>query len=705
MQQPPSRKRFASARQSASAADGLAVAFHFYSEGKLAEAEAQLRWVLQVAPKHPEALHLLGVIAHHAGRTELGVQLLQQAVEIAPGEARFHANLAEMCRILNRLDDALAHGERAVALAPDLAMAHSNLGIACYEKGDLDRARVCQERALALEPNFPAALNNLGSILRDREDRAGAIAHYRRALAIAPGYAESASNLGSVLTEDGQPEEALKVLLPLVQSRPEYAEAHCNIATAFLATEDLDRADFGFKRALALRPEYPQAQIGLARVLQERGELQQAEAAARRAVALAPRKAEAHNLLAGILGELGYPEQAGEAYARALELDPQLKVAWLGRGHLRMENGDLKGAGDDFGHVLAMDPEDLGARLALAQLSKVKAGDANMAALVALEAAGGLPETKALPLHFALGKCYEDTGQYDLAFHHYHEGCRLKRKRLQYSAEESDLAVRNIIAFFTAERIAQLGGAGCDSALPIFVLGMPRSGTTLTESILASHPMVYGAGELPDLMEIAARPRGGVAGYPLNLQGITQAELKAMGEHYAVALQARAPGSPRITDKMPANFNCVGLIHLMLPRARIVHVRRNPVDTCLSCYTRLFNRSQHQSYDLVEIGRYYRGYAQLMAHWRAVLPAGSLYNLDYEALVADPEPQARALLDYCGLEWDDACLQFHKTERHVRTASVTQVRQPMYRTSVEKWRLYERHLGPLLDTLGELVPQ
>jgi len=681
------------------------MAFRFYAEGRLAEAEAQLRRVLQAAPNQPAALHLLGVIAHHAGKTEQGAQLLRQAVEIAPGEAQFHANLAEMYRILNRLDESLAHGEKAVALAPGLAMAHSNLGIACYEKGDLERARACQERALAIDPNFPAALNNLGSILRDRDDRAGAIAHYRRALAISPGYAESASNLGSVLTEDGQTEDALKVLLPLVQSRPEYAEAHCNIATAFLALEDLDKADFGFKRALTLRPEYPQAQIGLARVLQERGELQQAEAAARRAVALAPRKAEAHSLLAGLLGETGYPEQAGESYARALELDPKLKAAWLGRGHLRMENGDLKGAAADFGHVLAMDPEDLGARLALAQLNKVKAGDSNMAALVACEGAGGLPETKALPLHFALGKCYEDTGQYDLAFHHYREGCRLKRKRLQYSADDSDHAVRNIQAFFTAERIAQLRGGGCDSPLAIFVLGMPRSGTTLTESILASHPMVYGAGELPDLMEIAARPRGGVAGYPLNLQGITQAELKAMGEEYSGSLQARAPGSPRITDKMPANFNCLGLIHLMLPRARIVHVRRNPVDTCLSCYTRLFNRSQHQSYDLVEIGRYYRGYAQLMAHWRAVLPAGSFYDLDYEALVADPEPQARALLDYCGLEWDDACLQFHKTERHVRTASVTQVRQPMYRTSVEKWRHYERHLGPLLETLGELVPR
>jgi hypothetical protein len=234
---------------------------------------------------------------------------------------------------------------------------------------------------------------------------------------------------------------------------------------------------------------------------------------------------------------------------------------------------------------------------------------------------------------------------------------------------------------------------------------MPRSGTTLTETIIASHSMVYGAGELPDLMEIASGARGGHAeGYPLCLEGITQAELAAMGERYAAALQARAPGSPRITDKMPANFNCVGLIHLMLPKAKIIHVMRDPVDTCLSCYTRLFNKSQHQSYDLVEIGRYYRAYARLMEHWRQVLPAGAFYEIQYEALVAEPETQARALLEYCGLPWEDACLEFHKTARQVRTASVTQVRQPMYKTSVEKWRHFEKHLGPLLEALGDLVP-
>ncbi|HSH13907.1 MAG TPA: sulfotransferase, partial [Desulfurivibrionaceae bacterium] len=247
--------------------------------------------------------------------------------------------------------------------------------------------------------------------------------------------------------------------------------------------------------------------------------------------------------------------------------------------------------------------------------------------------------------------------------------------------------------------------AGCPSPLPIFVLGMPRSGTTLTEQIIASHPLVHGAGELPDLLELANHPReGAVEGYPLSLQGLTRSDLVDLGEKYVRGLQARNPAAQRITDKMPANFNCLGLIHLMLPNAKIIHVRRNPVDTCLSGFTRLFNKSQHQSYDLAEIGRYYRNYAELMAHWRRVLPAGAFYEIQYEELVADNENQARALLEYCGLEWHEACLESHKTSRNIRTASVTQVRQPIYQSSVERWRKYEKHLGPLLEALGDLVP-
>jgi hypothetical protein len=315
-------------------------------------------------------------------------------------------------------------------------------------------------------------------------------------------------------------------------------------------------------------------------------------------------------------------------------------------------------------------------------------------------------ETKAMSLHFALGKCYNDTKQYDLAMLHFLAGCGLKRKRTEYDPDNNDKICRNIWDFFSPETMEKLRGEGCSSNLPIFVLGMPRSGTTLTEQIIASHPLVHGAGELPDLLALAATPRNdSTEGYPLSLKGITPYELKEMGEKYVLGLRTRNALALYITDKMPANFHCIGLIHLMLPNARIIHVKRNPVDTCLSGFTNLFNKSQHHSYDLTEMGRCYRNYATLMDHWRKVLPANAFYEVQYEDLVSDHEPQARALLDFCNLPWDPACLDFHRTKRNIRTASVTQVRQPIYTSSVDRWRKYEAHLGPLLEALGDLVPE
>ncbi len=685
--------------------EALQLATRHQNEGKLVEAERLVRQILQSQASNPFALHLLGIIAHQSGNTEDAVKLIGQAIRHHPTVAQFHSNLGEMYRLLKRLDEAVTHGEKAVALDPLSATAHSNLGIAWYDRKEYDRAEICQKNALAIHPHLVPALNNMGSIHRDRKDRDTAIEYYRKALAADPGYLESMNNLGAVLTETEQPEEAVKILLNAIRLKPRYAEAHCNIGTAFLMLEQTDKAAAAFQNALKLKPDYPEALVGLARIHQEKKRLADAENLAAKALSLAPEKAEVHSLLGGIYAEAGYPNKAEVSYRRALELNPELLSAHLGRGHLLMEQGKLDEAGACFRHGLSLDATNLGSRLALAQVKKVKKGDGNMEALIKeAEKLDSMRETKALPLHFALGKCYDDIGEHGLAMTHFIEGCRLKRKRTEYNPADNDANCANILSFFSPEKIEELRGGGCHSDLPIFVLGMPRSGTTLTEQIIASHPLVYGAGELPDLLALAARPREGVDGYPLSLAGLVRADMKGLGERYVAGLRSRNGEAARITDKMPANFNCVGLIHLMLPNAKIVHVKRNPVDTCLSGFTKLFNKSQHHSYDLAEIGRYYRNYASIMEHWRKVLPEGSFYEVQYEDLVADHENQTRALIEYCGLDWNDACLDFHKTERNIRTASVTQVRQPIYTSSVDRWRKYEAHLGPLLDVLADLVP-
>ena len=676
-----------------------------YMQGQVQRAETIVRSILSSLPEQPAALHLLGVITFERGQRESGIELVKSASAKAPHNAQFAGNLAELCRRAGRLDEAIEAGLRAAAAAPHMATAHANLGIAYYDKGDLDKAEACQRRALERDPKLPTARNNLGSIHRDRKQLSEAIACFRQVLADHPSYVESASNLGSALTENEQPDEAIKVPEPLTAASPRYAEALSNLATAYAALDRVSDAVAFYEKALHLRPNYPEACTGLARMLQEQRRLVEARTMAQRAVALRPNKPEVHAVLGAILSEAGFPDQAEASYLRALELDPACAQALMGRGHLQMELGRMAEAEESFRAALALHPTRIGPRLPLVQLKKMVADDETLLALQReAEDILDMPDVKAIPLHFALGKCHEDLGEHDLAFQHYAEGCRLKRKTSSYSADDTDLTVDNICNFFSPKAIARLKGGGCQSELPIFVLGMPRSGTTLTETILASHPMVHAAGELPDLLRIASTPHmPGGPGYPLSLDGITQAEISVMGQNYAAGLKERAPTSPRITDKMPANFNAIGLIHLMLPNARIIHVRRDPVDTCLSNFTKLFGRSQHQSYDLVELGRYYRAYARLMDHWRAVLPPGSFFELQYEKLVEDPATEVRALLGYCGLVWDDACMKFHETERSVKTASITQVRRPMYKSSVQKWRRYEKHLGPLLETLGDLV--
>jgi tetratricopeptide (TPR) repeat protein len=693
--------------QQISPAQAVALAGEQIEAGQLQSAEGLLRRVLQRQPRNAFALHLMGVIAHRAGRAELAIELIGKAIEIQPNVAQFHSNRGEMLRILKRLDEAIYHGERAVSLDPGHAVARSNLGIAYYDKKDYERAAACQEKALELNPKLLQALNNLGSIRRELKDKEGAIAYYRQALEISPDYLEARNNLGAVLTELEKPEEAMAELVRVVHARPQYADAHCNIGNAFLQMENYDKAIAAFNQTLALMPDNPGAIMGLARACKELNRLDEAHATVNRALQLAPDKAEAYSLAGDIYTKMEQYEKAETAFRKALELDENLLSGYLGLGQLQMELGQFDASQANFQKAMEIDPKEIAPHVHMAQAREIKPDDPLLERLEAeAEHFGTMPATRALALHFALGKAYDDLKEYDKAFPHFAEGCRLKRARIQYDADNFDLACKNIREFFTREKIAELRGGGDPSDVPIFVLGMPRSGTTLTETILASHPDVYGAGELHDLLAIANQPIPGkkTEGFPLSMRGVTRDDLTRAGARYVAGLRERNATAKHITDKMPANFLAVGLIHLMLPNAKIVHIKRNAADICLSCFTKLFNNSQYHTYDLSELGRYYVNYARLMEHWSNVLPEGAFLDVQYEDLVANKEAQTRRLIEYCGLEWNDACLESHKTERSIKTASISQVRQPVYTSSVERWRRYEKHLQPLLEVLGEYAP-
>lgn len=301
-----------------------------------------------------------------------------------------------------------------------------------------------------------------------------------------------------------------------------------------------------------------------------------------------------------------------------------------------------------------------------------------------------------------MAKAYDDLGRYDEAFACMREGNALKRERIAYDETRTLESFDRICSTFDRKLLAKADGFS--SSLPVFVVGMPRSGTTLIEQILASHPGVHGAGELADfnwLVDQLPGIGGNIFRYPEDAATLSADQLAALGKAYAERQRQRAPGAARVTDKMPANFLFLGLIHLALPEAHIVHVLRDPRDTCLSCYSKLFTAEQNFSYELGELGRYYRKYAELMAHWRDVLPPGRMLEIRYEDVIADLETSARQIVDHCGLDWHPNCIAFHEAKRPVRTASASQVRRPIYRSSEGRWRAYQDHLGPLFAALDD----
>jgi tetratricopeptide (TPR) repeat protein len=338
----------------------------------------------------------------------------------------------------------------------------------------------------------------------------------------------------------------------------------------------------------------------------------------------------------------------------------------------------------------------------LSEISHFAIGDARLVGMERLaQDTASLSIDDRIELHFALGKAYEDLGRHAEAFRQWLDGNALKRKQIAYDEAGALEALDGMRTAFTSDMLRTRQDVGQPSAAPVFIVGMPRSGTTLVEQILAGHPQVFGGGELPHFIAAVNEMRAAFGGnFSQLVSQMTDADFRNLGARYLAETAQLAPGAARITDKMPTNFVFAGFIHLALPNATIIHAVRDPVDTCLSCFSKLFVAKQNHTFDLAELGRYYRHYQALMAHWHSIMPTGRILDVRYEDVVADLEGQAHRIITHCGLEWDPRCLAFHQTERPVRTASAVQVRQPIYNKSVGRWRVHEPFLAPLLAELS-----
>ena len=690
-------------QQPISVSHALQVASQYQVSGQLNQAQAVLGQVLKAEPRNAHALHLLGVVAYQAGRANDAFELIRQAIVCNPQQALFESNLAEMCRQQGLIDEAVLHGQRAIEIDPSMASAYSNLGIALYDAKSFEQATQMHEKALAIDPDLFHSLNNMGSIERAKGDKERATHWYRKALVVNGNYLEAKTNLGAVMVEQALAEEAIPLLLEVLESYPNSPEALCNLGLCYLTLDKPEQACSLFQRSLQHRPNYPEATLGLSQVLQKQERCQEAIDLLEQVIARDPTKVEAWCQLGTNQFEMGNSSVARESFDQALLIDSASLDALSGLANLANEAGEFDQAKALLTKAIEIDPQNLAARFHLIQNERVVQGDGNIEALESMLAQKNTSETdKKVSLHYALGKAHDDLKQYDQAFPHFLEGARLKRGQMRYSSDADTLQTQRIMDWYSPERLASLSNGGFADATPIFVLGMPRSGTTLTEQILASHPLVHGAGELKTLMEVMSieQPHGKTVGFPGSLGQVGADTLTQWGQNYMSRLREHSADALRITDKMPINYLALGMVALILPNASIIHVQRNPLDTCLSCFTCLFNRHQEATYDLAELGRHYVNYVRIMQHWRQVLPAGAFLEVRYEDIIADTEGQSRRLIEAAGLPWDARCLDFHKNKRAIRTASVKQVRQPIYQSSIDRWRRYEQFLGPLLEELS-----
>jgi tetratricopeptide (TPR) repeat protein len=671
--------------------------------GRLREAETLSRNAMEAAPGSAEAAHQLGLIAYQSSKLDEAIAHLRRAIALDAGVPIYHANLGEMCRLASRPQEAIAHGRRALELDPENPGALSNVGIALFELKRFEEALDYYGRALALHPDFAEAHSNRGNALYALKRLSEAEAAHRRALELNPRFTQAWNNLGTTLRDLNRPEEAVAAYRKALAQAPNDPDTLDNLALGLKDIDRLDEALTTWRRALSIEAKNDKIHLHLGSLLIDQNKIEEAVQAAERALALNPGNHDTINLMGRIAFTRGDLQQALIHFGRAIALNPDLADAYNNMGNALKELGRLAEAEAAFRKALELDPKLTGVFVNLADSKTFTADDPHLAAMQALEHQDGLSRTDRMHLSFALGKAYADLKDHARSFEHLMAGNAQKRAQVAYEEAATLRLFDRTEAVFTPELVAAKAGSGAASRVPIFILGMPRSGTTLVEQILASHRGVHGAGELKtldDILTTVRGPDGRTIPYPEFVAAVDARALADIGARYAAALRKLAPRARHVTDKMPSNFFFAGIIHLALPNARIIHTVRDPVDTCISCFSKLFTAEQNHTYDLAELGRYHRRYQALMAHWHRVLPQGRILDVRYEDVVADLEGQARRILAHCGLDWDPHCLQFHRTERPVRTASATQVRQPIYRSAIGRGRVYEPYLQPLLAELN-----
>lgn len=636
--------------------------------GQGGQAEEQAREILRLVPQEPNAVFLLAKARHLRGAPLEAVALLDGL-------------------IARRRDWLSVHQEKALILRAG---------------GDLAGAVESLREVVRLDPNRAAAWGLIAQMLSSLGDETRAdeaLQHYFKAAARPEMLVKAAGLVAQSKLAEAEP--LCREYLRQVPSDFDAIRLLAEIATRLGV---FDEAETLFERCLTLSPTFLLARAGYAHVLMKQGKFDRSLVEIDRLLAVEPDNSAYRILLASVLIRVGKHEEAIQNYQRVVASAGHSALDLSSLGHALKTIGRTPEAIVAYRRAIERDPNFGDAYWSLANLKTFEFAVHEVAAIRAAIASGNCPPRELPALYFALGKALEDHAQYSEAFECYRSGNSLRGAELRYSADDNSAGTHELMQVCTQELFERHAGQGCPDPAPIFIVGLPRSGSTLIEQILASHSQVDGTAELPDIIDIARRLSGkrkprDPSRYPGILHELSAAQLRELGEEYIARTRIQRRGAPYFIDKMPNNFPHIGLIHLILPKARIIDARRHPLACCFSAYKQLFATGQNFSYDLTDLGRYYADYVTLMAHWDRVLPDRVL-RVFYEHTVGDTEGAVRRLLEYCGLPYEEACLRFHETERAVRTASSEQVRRPIYRDAVEHWQNFEPFLAVLKEALG-----
>ena len=683
--------------------DAITIAGQLYGRGRHKQAENVCRQIIASKPTLADAHSILGVVLSAQGNAKEGIASLKRAIKLAPRIASYRSNLGEIQRQNGKLADAIVTLQEAVELDPKSAQAYNNLGIARFDSNTFDEAVEAYRKAIELDPEFAEAHNNLGNALRRAGRFDEAMDSYQNALAIRERYPETYNNMGTLLRELGKGEQAEHALRKAIQQNPAYVEAHNNLAALYHADKrDVD-ALRELTEVLKLAPDDKRGLILTARIQAKRGNHASAEQACRLVVKDDPENAEALTVLGQILHETDRFDEALEVLEKANELAPRNPETLNFYGVTLKSIGRLDDARKQILKGLELNPNMFGAYANLNDLvdfSKEKELFDRLDAI--MESVAEKDADWKLPLHFAYAKALDDHKRHEQALEHYIAGGKLKRKLLNYNEAETVKFFEDIKQAFPAAIFKNRPYQGSQTDRPLFIVGMPRSGSTLVEQILSSHKDVHGAGEVKYFSQALHRLRDrfpSLSRYPAMVGELKPNHFKLVADGYEKALFNQAGDARIVTDKLLTNYFFVGLLHLLFPNARFINTRRDPIDSSLSAFTKLFKDDMPHSYDMGEMGRYYRQYDAIMKHWEKVLPKGVLKIVEYEKVVDNLEDEARGIVAFLGLDWDDKMLEFHKSSRPVKTASVAQVRKPIYKTSVKRWKKYGKGLQPLIDAI------